>query len=608
VHKSWLPSYFDTTISRRRVLKAGAAGLGAAALAACGGGDSSDSGLKLDDSATSRQPGTVWLAKNDWKLADETDQAVRGGIFRHFSAADLPSHLDPITNVGSAKPTAISTHQMLMARNRGPGVEPGSLAYNTPVGALAESWEIAPDGMSVTFVMRQGVRFHDVAPVNGRVMDIDDWKSSHERHMANGFYKATLDSVLARAEFPDSRRMVWRFKEPYAAIVDRIFDDTFAYQIVPKEQNANPSLAETTSIGTGFKVLDRNEPSVTLEFKKHARYWAGDPFIERWHQPIIPEYSNQYAQFVNGNVTEFTPTAPDVLLLRRDAPGAVVVAQAIPEEEVTRHKFGVNNPMAFPWADPRVRIAMRRSIDWTGIAEVLSSKASFESNGIPIEITTMTHVMQHPAYWLNPDKGELGAYSQNYLFNVAEAKKLAVAAGHNDPIPLPFYVNTTGQLPENNQLVIDSLKRAGVFNVDVKQMTANEFRVNINVEGRYDGTQQQSGAAGNNIDYVLFRDYHRTAQGGGVAPPFPDTKIDAYAEAQRRELDFEKRNAIIKETQLYLAEKMFLVPGRSLHTTFSFRWPWLHNSNYAPNLASWPDLGGHLHWLDANMPNRDRRI
>jgi peptide/nickel transport system substrate-binding protein len=585
-------------------MRAGAAGAGAAVLIACGGGGG-DSGLKLDDTGSSRQPGTVWLAKNDWRLADETKQAVRGGIYRDFLTADLPSHLDPIPQPGSAVPTARSTYQLLMARNRGPGIEPGSEAYNNPVGALAESWEIAADGLTVTFTMRPNVRFHDLAPVNGRVMDIDDWKTSHERHITTGTYRTVLGEILSSVQYPDARHMVWKLNGPYAPLVDRIWDSTFAYYILPRELNANPLLAEQRAIGTGHKILDRHEASVTVEFKKHPQYWGGDPFIDRWHQPVIPEPANQRSQFIQGNITAFTPQARDVMLLRRDAPGTVIIAQAISETQVCYQRWGKNNTASMPWKDERVRIAVRRSIDYASIAQFLSNKAEFEANGIPVEISTMTHVMHNPAFWLDPEKDELGALSQNYFYNIAEAKKLTAAAGFTGPIDLPWYVNVTGDLPNESQVVIDSLKAAGTFNVDIRSVPANEYRTSINIDGRYDGTQLQTCAAGNEIDYHLFRDFHN-GRPGGVA--FPDPKMDQLAEAQRREIDFEKRVALIKDLQLYQAQKFYIVPGRDLYTTFSFRWPWLHNGNYAENLGASPDLGGHLHWLDKDMPNRDRPI
>jgi peptide/nickel transport system substrate-binding protein len=494
---------------------------------------------------------------------------------------------------------------MLMARNRGPGIEPGSAAYATPVGALAESWEISPDGLRVTFHMRPNVRFHNVAPVNGRVMEMDDWKTSHDRHIATSQYRTVLIEILDGVEYPDSRRMVWKLKAPYAPLADRIWDDSFAYYILPKELGLNPSIAETTAIGTGYKILDKHEASVSVQFRKHPQYWGGDPFIDRWHQPIIPEPANQRAQFVLGNITEYTPLARDVMLLRQDAPGTVIVALPLSETQVCYQRFGKNNTSNMPWKDERVRIAQRRSIDYKSIAEFLSNKAEFEANGIPIEISTMTHVMQNPAYWLNPDEGELGELSENYSYNIAEAKKLTAAAGFNSLIDLPFYSNISGDLPNETQVVIDSLKASGVFNVDLRSIPANDYRVTINTDGRYDGTQLQTCAAGSEIDYHLFRDFHNGRPGG---VPFPDPRMDQLAEAQRHELDFDRRVSLIQDFQRYQAQKFYIVPGRSLYTTFSFRWPWLHNSNYADNLGSSPDLGGHLHWLDPDMPNRDRVI
>jgi ABC-type transport system substrate-binding protein len=223
----------------------------------------------------------------------------------------------------------------------------------------------------------------------------------------------------------------------------------------------------------------------------------------------------------------------------------------------------------------------------------------------------MTHIIQNPAFWLNPEKGELGEYSKNYLYDVAEAKKLTAAAGNSDAIEIPYYVSGTGQLSEPEALVHDSLGKSGVFKVDRRQVSANEYRITINVDGLFEGIQSQNSGSQNDLDYVMFRNYH-SGRVGGV--PFPDAKIDQLAEAQRKEADPQKRYAIAKEIQIYLAQKFFSNPGRSLYTTFSVRWPWLHNSTYANNTGSYesigqfPELGGHLHWLDEAMPRRNTAI
>ena len=153
--KSWLPAYAGPRVSRRGFLRTTGAGTAAAVILACGGGKGGGGALKTDESGTSRQPGTVWFAKNDWKLADETKQAVRGGIYRGVTDADQTGHFDAITLMISQVPVEYHVHELLMAKNRGAGVDPASPAASTPVGSLAESWEFSGDGSAVTFNMRQ---------------------------------------------------------------------------------------------------------------------------------------------------------------------------------------------------------------------------------------------------------------------------------------------------------------------------------------------------------------------------------------------------------------------------------------------------------------------
>jgi peptide/nickel transport system substrate-binding protein len=141
---------------------------------------------------------------------------VRGGVYRGVATGDQTGHFDAIALMRSQAPVGPHVLELLMGRNRGPGIEPGSVEASTPAGMLAESWEISADGMSVTFNMRPGVKWHNVAPVNGRTMDLDDWKTSQERHLSIGVYRSVLEEFLDRTEFPDARHMVWKMKAPYA--------------------------------------------------------------------------------------------------------------------------------------------------------------------------------------------------------------------------------------------------------------------------------------------------------------------------------------------------------------------------------------------------------
>jgi peptide/nickel transport system substrate-binding protein len=605
--KSWQPSYLKLT--RRRFLKGTAAGAGAIALIACGGG--SDEGA-LEQTGDPREAGSVWFTSNDWKLEDESKQAVKGGVYRSYREEDQAGHYDIQSIPTSQAPTAAHVYEQFMGRNRGPGVDPSSQESGIPTPQLAESYEIAPDGTSVTFTMRPGVKFHNVAPVNGRVMDMDDWRTSFDRFRASNGDALRLKEVVASASYPDARHMTWHFNFPYAPLLDLIWHDAgLSFAVLPKELNASPQLAETTLIGTGYKMLDKHERGIKIEFKKNPEYWGGEPYIDRWTWPIIPEYSNQYAQFVNDNIIDFAPNARDVLLLAKDAPNTVIVADEIPDGRAPKMRFGQNNHKTLPWKDPRVRIAIRRSMDLAGIGAFVSNKAEFERNGIPVELQSSTHIPNKPTFWLDPEKGELGALSENYLFNLAEAKKLLSAAGFNSAIDMDYTVlpGGGGVVPEVEQLAIDSLVASGNFKLNVIRSANTVVHRNCRSLGQCDGIVVSGGGDDYDADRAIFRDYHSLGNTGGEQA-YPDPRIDAVGEAQRREFDVAKRIQYIKDFQMLAAELFPLVPFEHQYTSFRFRWPYVHNHHTAPIGAGMPAgrivAGSHKQWLDSQMPNRER--
>jgi ABC-type transport system substrate-binding protein len=326
--------------------------------------------------------------------------------------------------------------------------------------------------------------------------------------------------------------------------------------------------------------------------------------------PIIPEYSNRYAQFVTGNIMQFSPTARDVLALAKDAPEAVIVGEDIPEDQISRIRFGHYNKTSQPWNDARVRIAIRQSIDFRKIGEFLSNKAEFETAGIPVELAPMTHLPRDLSYWLDPEKGEYGnGLDANLLFDPAAAKKLIEASGAKTPVNIQWHSNLTGsgQVPEAEVLVTDGLNQSGNFKTEIVRYGNTTDHRDCRALGLCDGIVQ-SGAS-RDPDSTIFRDYHSEGATGAEGQPFPDPRIDALADAQRRELDPQKRIKLLQDFLRLTAELQPAVPYLHEFTTFGFRWPWVRNTyfgNMSGNLSGYPVVGGHLQWLDPDTPRREQ--
>lgn len=146
-------------LSRRRLLAgAGSSGTASLFLAACGGSGKSGTGAPAGQPSGAATPEAT---------------PVRGGTLKF--ANQTPIHFDPfITGSFSTHQARSFVSDKLITFAQGPDIPRGARVLKEQ---LAEKWE-SPDGLSWTFHMRPGMKFH-----NGRPVTAEDARWSFERGM-----------------------------------------------------------------------------------------------------------------------------------------------------------------------------------------------------------------------------------------------------------------------------------------------------------------------------------------------------------------------------------------------------------------------------------------
>jgi peptide/nickel transport system substrate-binding protein len=166
------------------------------------------------------------------------------------------------------------------------------------VGELAESWEISPDGLEITFRLRDGVRWHDGAPFSA-----EDVRFTYETMVdpetptayAEDFRQVELLEVL------DPLTVRVRYGQPFAPALI-----SWSMGIVPRHLLGGVDLTTTElarrPVGTGpYRFVEwRTAEQIVLE--ANDDYWGGRPFIDRYIYRIIPDPSTMFLELKAGNV------------------------------------------------------------------------------------------------------------------------------------------------------------------------------------------------------------------------------------------------------------------------------------------------------------------
>ncbi|HWO72981.1 MAG TPA: ABC transporter substrate-binding protein [Dehalococcoidia bacterium] len=601
----------ETRIRRRRALIAsGAALAGAALAAACGGEEDSWEEGPKDTSGLLTKP------------VDTTKQARRGGVLKRNVSADAPS-LDPHQNFAPVVPF----YETVMGRLV--GFKPGIMEFATEEvdGDLAEGWELSPDKLQITFKLRPGTKWHPVAPVNGRAVDVQDVIFSWERFSRIGSQRGGLVNAVNPAApvlsvaAPDSQTVVVKLNEPLVYAL-ALFGARENFNILPREAGDQYD-PRAKMIGTGPYYMADYQRSVAITLKRHPDYYDKNvAWVDEIQYPIIPEYAQMASQFRAGNI--YVPLVgtgiqqEDVLQLKRDVPEISLYQSGA-------LSFGVR--LIFGWKtaalrDERVRQALSMAYDRDLWIDVFNNAPAFEAAGLPVErrwFSSISSVVEAYDGWrLDPrDEKAFGPNAKYYKHDVAEAKKLLAAAGFANGLELmssgprgtEYGVNFPREVEVREGMQAEIGVRFIPNRIDYQTEFIPKFR---DVNGQFEGVAYRSGPPPTSSDAVgvltfwyfskagtSFLGFDAGEKGDGSGDPHVDREI----KRAQQEFDTNKRKAITQELDRYLAKKMYAIMGLGGASGFSMAWPAVQNFEaYKGAQQNTNRIQNMYWWLDDTKP------
>jgi peptide/nickel transport system substrate-binding protein len=424
---------------------------------------------------------------------------------------------------------------------------------NTYKPFLAESWEVAPDGKTITFQLREGVTFHDGTPMDAQAV-VFTFERFKEKGAKNPLAGGIMD--IANIEAVDSHTVRFHFDQP-SAIFFGTLSMPYAGILSPTAVKEAGDAFAQKPVGTGPFKLDQWEPGVSITLVRNPDYQWGPPVVQNQGPPhiekatfkVIPDAATQLAALQAGEV--------DVLFVNQ--PGQILKLRE--EENVQLTETTLNtliylgfNCQKTPFDDVRVRQALAHAVNKTEIIETALSGLGQEAFA-PLASTL-------PGFDPNLKEYELGYDPEKAEVLLAEAGFTQDADGvwvRGDENLGGVLLTSTRAPNEAVATVMQSQFKAIGVPIEIQQLDARAV-IKTSTEGEYDLLLWRYDW--NDADVLnIYLSSDRIGRTNRVF--YSNKTVDELLERAMHEVDQQARNQIYIEIQkIILAD----APWQPLYT------------------------------------------
>jgi len=362
------------------------------------------------------------LITSSWVYAQ-----VSGGTVYYAAGAD-PDRLDP-ANAESNPSEAVNRmmYENLVKFDPKLKIVPG----------LAAKWEQSKDGMSWTFFLRKGVKFHDGTPFNAEAVKVFiERMIGPEKPSRAGLYTPFVNTV----DIIDEYTVKINLKAPFAFFLNNLAHSASGIVSPTALKTLGKDIARK-AVGTGpFKFVEWVHGD-HLTMVRNDDYWDGKPYLDKIIVKTVKEDSARVMMLQSGDAQLIVRIPPeDIARLEKDP------KIKLDSTETLRVLYIGINCNKKPFTDVRVRQALNYAVDRESIVKNIYQGRALVSSNIVAPLTT--------GYFA----------TRGYSYDPERAKKLLAEAGYPNGFKAKLW-SPQGRYPkdfEMAQAIQQQLKKVGI--------------------------------------------------------------------------------------------------------------------------------------------------
>jgi len=466
-----------------------------------------------------------------------------------------------------------------------------TVALNTVIPHLAESWEITED--SIIYNVRKGIHFQNKPPVNGREMDAYDMALSLNRTLevprfTTGYW-SWVDTIKATGKYTVEIKFkefngMWKFYVGMGYYTDVVPRELVEQELIEDWKNA---------CGTGPFMIDDYVDGVAATYKRNPDYWGKSiidgkeyqlPLIDNLEHYIMPDPAAYKAAMITGKV--------DIIQFPLDQTNFDDIVKASPEVKSYEFPYALTDCLHFrtdipPTDDIRVRKALMYAINYSQLREL--------STGRTTEWCSMVPLGWGPSQYtpLEDIPRECQMYFEH---NPEEAKKLLAEAGYPNGFQIQLMLPSYPVSQDRASVIAANWEAIGV-KTELKVLERTVLDTTFYAKKHSPALMVIHGHG-----LPLAELQKRIAYGSSWnISCWEDPKAVGLLNGAFEERDQAKSDELVKELNMYWLDQAveFRCPQEYCYRVW---WPWL--KNYAGAcVTGYKDFGGVWSriWIDEDL-------